>query len=71
MQRLKSDPAFAAQVIAIADPAQRLVFLATEGYVLNPGDLDAYNQRLGEASLDTIAGGGNMPAFEEKKFCHP
>jgi predicted ribosomally synthesized peptide with nif11-like leader len=58
IHRLKTDPAFSAQVMAITDPTERLGFLTAAGYAIGPGEFDAYNQELGDTTLNTIAGGG-------------
>lgn len=66
IERLKSDLDFARRILAVADPAERLMLIGEEGYDIKPGDIEAMGRELEEAEFNHIVGGtGCDPVLPE------
>ena len=57
VERMKSDSAFRAQVMAEEDVEARLALIHAEGFDCSAEEIGAL-QELGDAELDAVAGGG-------------
>ena len=56
VEKMKSDEAFRARVMAEEDVEARLVLIGTEGFDCSAEEIGAL-QELGDAELDAVAGG--------------
>ena len=57
IERMKSDEAFRAKVMAEEDVEARMALISAEGFDCSAEEIGAL-QELGDAELDAVAGGG-------------
>ncbi len=61
VERMKSDQAFAARVLAVEEGEQRLAFIHAEGYDCSAGELAAEGGRLEDEALEALSAGHGCP----------
>ena len=57
MERMKTDEAFRATIMAEPDPEARLTLIQTEGYDCSSDDIAALGGMLADAELGSVTGG--------------
>ncbi len=57
VERMKSDEAFAARVLAVEEGEQRLAFIRAEGYDCSAEEIAAEGGRLRDAEMTAVVGG--------------
>ncbi len=72
VERMKSDEAFAARVLAVEEGEQRLAFIRAEGYDCSAGELAAEGGRLGDLELARVTAAGCVPpAYDNSWYLSP
>jgi predicted ribosomally synthesized peptide with nif11-like leader len=61
VERMKTDRAFRAGVLAVEDPIVRLAVLRWEGYDCTADELHEEGRRLDAAELADVVGGATIP----------
>ena len=60
IEKMKSDEAFRARVMAVEDVTERMGLINAEGFDCSAEEIGA-PQELGEAELSGVVGGGSLP----------
>ena len=58
VERMKSDDAFRARVLAEEDVAARMEIIGAEGFDCSAAEIEAVSQELAESELEPVIGGG-------------
>lgn len=72
LERMKTDPEFAAQVIRCKSKEERHQVAAAAGFTFTGAELTALREELSDSDLEQVAGGCGMDGFcasEWKEFC--
>ena len=58
LEKLKTDEAFRARVMAVEDVNARMALIGAEGFDCSAAEIEAVSQELAESELEPVIGGG-------------